>query len=136
MDYDAMAILKDAKNVDEAHEFIDFMMRPEIIAKVTNDIGYANANEKATPLVDEAIRNDPAMYPPAGDEELLRDRAAHAGRGAPHRARIHTGQDGAVRHTAILFSSWSDLVRPSTSFTGPGPCCCRQTRGWSCQARP
>ena len=63
IDYDTMAILKDSKNVDEAHEFINFMMRPEIIARVTNTIGYANANKAATPLVDEAIRNDPAMYP-------------------------------------------------------------------------
>ena len=63
MDYDGMAILKDAKNVDEALEFIDYMMRPEVIAKVTNDIGYANANEKATPLVDPAITGNPALYP-------------------------------------------------------------------------
>jgi putrescine transport system substrate-binding protein len=39
------------------------MMRPDIIARVTNTIGYANANKAATPLVDEAIRNDPALYP-------------------------------------------------------------------------
>lgn len=63
MDYDGLAILKDAKNVDEALEFLDYMMRPEVIAKVSNDIGYANANDKATPLVDETLRNDPAMYP-------------------------------------------------------------------------
>jgi len=63
MDYDGMAILKDAKNVDEALEFIDYMMRPDVIAKVTNDIGYANANEKATPLVDPSISGNPAMYP-------------------------------------------------------------------------
>jgi putrescine transport system substrate-binding protein len=63
MDYDGMAILKDAKNVDEALEFIDFMMRPEVIAKVTNTIGYANANEKATPLVDPEISSNPALYP-------------------------------------------------------------------------
>jgi putrescine transport system substrate-binding protein len=63
IDYDTMAILKESKNIDEAHEFINFMMRPEIIARVTNTIGYANANKAATPLVDEAIRNDPAMYP-------------------------------------------------------------------------
>ncbi|WP_119303003.1 extracellular solute-binding protein [Dongia deserti] len=63
MDYDTMAILKDAKNIEEAHMFIDYMLRPEVIAKITNEIGYANANKAATPLVDEAIRNDPAMYP-------------------------------------------------------------------------
>ena len=64
MDYDGIAILKDAKNVDEALEFIDFMMRPDVIAKTTNDIGYANANEKATPLVNPELSGNPAMYPP------------------------------------------------------------------------
>lgn len=64
MDYDGIAILKDAKNVDEALEFIDFMMRPDVIAKTTNDIGYANANAKATPLVNPELSGNPAMYPP------------------------------------------------------------------------
>lgn len=68
MDYDGMAILKDAANVDEALEFIDYMMRPDVIAKVTNEIGYANANEKATPLVDPTISGNPAMYP---DQSLM-----------------------------------------------------------------
>lgn len=63
MDYDGMVILKDSKHVAEALEFLDYMMRPEVIAQVSNDIGYANANDKATPLVDESLRNDPAMYP-------------------------------------------------------------------------
>ena len=37
---------------------------PDVIAKVTNDIGYANANEKATPLVNPELSGNPAMYPP------------------------------------------------------------------------
>ena len=64
MDYDGIAILKDAKNVEEAHMFIDYMMRPDVIAKTTNDIGYANANDKATPLVNPELSGNPAMYPP------------------------------------------------------------------------
>jgi putrescine transport system substrate-binding protein len=64
MDYDGMVILKDSKNVDEALEFLDYMMRPDVIAQVTNDIGYANANDKATPLVNPELSGNPAMYPP------------------------------------------------------------------------
>ncbi|HET6620225.1 MAG TPA: extracellular solute-binding protein [Dongiaceae bacterium] len=63
MDYDGMAILKDSKHPEEALEFLDYMMRPEVIAKVTNEIGYANANKAATPLVDPEIRDNPALYP-------------------------------------------------------------------------
>jgi putrescine transport system substrate-binding protein len=58
-----VAIPRDAANVDNAYLFMDFLMRPDIIAEVTNSIGYSNANAAATPLVDEAIRNEPGSYP-------------------------------------------------------------------------
>jgi putrescine transport system substrate-binding protein len=64
---DNMYIPIDAKNVDNAYLFLDFMLRPEISARNTNAIGYANANRSATPLVDPAISGDPAIYP---DEEI------------------------------------------------------------------
>ena len=61
--FDVFAIPKDAPNAAAAHKFIAFMLRPEIIAKASNFTQYANANAAATPLVDEAIRNDPNAYP-------------------------------------------------------------------------
>jgi len=61
---DMFAIPKDARHVDAAHRFIDFMTRPDIAAANTNAIWYANPVPAATPMVDEAIRNDPAIYPP------------------------------------------------------------------------
>lgn len=61
---DLMVIPKDGPNRDAAHAFIDFIMQPENIAAVSNTVAYANANAAATPLVDEAIRKDPAIYPP------------------------------------------------------------------------
>jgi putrescine transport system substrate-binding protein len=61
---DLMVIPKDAPNMDAAHAFIDFIMWPENIAAVSNTVAYANANAAATPLVDEAIRKDPSIYPP------------------------------------------------------------------------
>ncbi|MNF59471.1 Putrescine-binding periplasmic protein precursor [compost metagenome] len=62
--YDMVAIPHDAENVEAAHQFINFLMRPDIMAEITNNVGYANANAAATPLVDEAIRNDAGSYPP------------------------------------------------------------------------
>jgi len=62
--YDMVAIPRDAANVDNAYQFMNFLMRPDIIAEITNNIGYSNANSAATPLVDEAIRNEPGSYPP------------------------------------------------------------------------
>jgi putrescine transport system substrate-binding protein len=61
---DGMVVPADARNVDEAHRFLDFLMRPEIVAETTNRLGYANGNRAALPLVDAAIRDDPTVYPP------------------------------------------------------------------------
>jgi putrescine transport system substrate-binding protein len=62
---DVMAIPKDAPNPDAAHAFIAFMLEPAVIAAVSNEVYYANANPAATALLDEAVRDDPAIYPPA-----------------------------------------------------------------------
>lgn len=63
--FDQMAIPADAKNVEEAHEFLNYMMRPEVIAKASNYVYYANGNEASKPMLDEAVLTDPAIYPSA-----------------------------------------------------------------------
>jgi putrescine transport system substrate-binding protein len=62
--FDMLAIPKDATNVDNAHKLINYLLRPEVIAPISNYVAYANPNVPAQALVDEAIRNDPAIYPP------------------------------------------------------------------------
>ncbi|WP_397448583.1 polyamine ABC transporter substrate-binding protein [Pseudomonas sp. NA-150] len=61
--YDMVAIPRDAGNVEGAYKFMNFLMRPDVMAEITNSVGYSNANSAATPLVDESIRNDPGLYP-------------------------------------------------------------------------
>ncbi|HEX3500130.1 MAG TPA: polyamine ABC transporter substrate-binding protein [Stellaceae bacterium] len=61
---DMMAIPASAKHPDNAHLFIDFILRPEVVAAITNAVGYPNPNALATDMVDEDIRNDPSVYPP------------------------------------------------------------------------
>jgi putrescine transport system substrate-binding protein len=61
--FDVWVIPTDANNIDNAHMFIDFLLRPEVIAACTNFTGYASANEAALPFVDPAIAADPAVYP-------------------------------------------------------------------------
>ena len=63
--FDLWCVPADAQNLDNAYTFLDYMLRPEVIAKCTNFTGYANANKAATPLVDPAIAADPAIYPDA-----------------------------------------------------------------------
>jgi putrescine transport system substrate-binding protein len=62
--YDLFVIPADAPHADAAHRFLDFMLRPEVIARASDHVRYANANAAARPLVDPAIRNDPNVYPP------------------------------------------------------------------------
>lgn len=61
--FDMLAIPKDAPHSRNALAFIDFLSRPDIAALNTNYVWYANANTKATPLVDEEVRTNPAIYP-------------------------------------------------------------------------
>ncbi len=61
--FDQLAVPKDAKNVDEAHQFINYLMKPEVIAKASDYIYYANGNKDSQPLINEEITGDPAIYP-------------------------------------------------------------------------
>jgi putrescine transport system substrate-binding protein len=61
--FDSMAIPADAKNVAEAHEFINFMMRPQVAAANTNFVSYASGNLAAKEFVDPEILNNPGIYP-------------------------------------------------------------------------
>ncbi|MEO9787026.1 MAG: polyamine ABC transporter substrate-binding protein [Aurantimonas coralicida] len=66
--FDQLAIPADAPHPENAHAFIDYLMRPEVIAKATNYVVYANGNKASQEFVDDAIINDPAVYP--SDEVL------------------------------------------------------------------
>ena len=61
--FDAFAIPKDAPHPEEAHRFIDYMMRPDVAAANTNFVAYANGNLAAKPLVKPEILNNPGIYP-------------------------------------------------------------------------
>ncbi len=61
---DALVIPKDAPHPEAALALMDYLMRPEVIAPITNSIQYANAITAADSLVDPAIRNDAGTYPP------------------------------------------------------------------------
>lgn len=66
--FDMMAIPKDAPNPENAHAFINYILRPDVVAPITNYVAYANPNKAANELVDEEIFADPAIYP---DEETM-----------------------------------------------------------------
>ncbi|ACA85424.1 polyamine ABC transporter substrate-binding protein [Shewanella woodyi] len=61
--FDMLAIPADAANVKNAHTFINYILRPEVIAPITDYVAYANPNAAAETLVDKEILSDPAIYP-------------------------------------------------------------------------
>jgi putrescine transport system substrate-binding protein len=69
--FDQMAVPADAGNVEEAHEFLNYMMRPDVMAKASNYVYYANGNKASQELLEEDVINDPAIYPPAAVLEKL-----------------------------------------------------------------
>lgn len=63
--FDMLAIPNDAKHVKNAHLFIDYLLRPEVAAKNSNYVNFANPNAASLPMVDDAVKNDPGIYPSA-----------------------------------------------------------------------
>lgn len=63
--FDVMSIPTDAPNKDNAYTFLNYLLKPEVIAKCTAATGYANANKAANALIKPEILSDPAIYPDA-----------------------------------------------------------------------
>ena len=61
---DVMMVPTNAPHAQEAYAFINYILRPDVIARISNKIGYPNPNKEATALVNAEIRNNPAMYIP------------------------------------------------------------------------
>ena len=63
--FDRFIIPKNARNVNAAYQFIDFLLKPKIAAANTNYLQYASPNLAATPYVEPDIKGNPGIYPPA-----------------------------------------------------------------------
>lgn len=71
MFFDNLSIPKDASRVDEAHAFIDYLLRPDIAAKNSNLVAYANGNLASQKFIDKAILDDTSVYPDATTTDRL-----------------------------------------------------------------
>lgn len=90
--FDMVAIPSDSKNVKEAHEFINYLLEPQVMADLTDYLQFPNANEKATALVEESIRTDPGIYPPA---EVM--------------SKLYTFPDLPAKTQRVLTRSWTKI---------------------------
>jgi len=75
--FDNLGIPKDAEHPDEAHALINYLLKPEVAAKNSNFIAYANGNAASRPFIDPAVLNDRGIYPDAEMMARLYTISAH-----------------------------------------------------------
>lgn len=63
--FDMIAMPIDAPNEKAGYAFMNYLLRPEVMAHITNEVKYANGNEKADALIDPALWADTSVYPNA-----------------------------------------------------------------------
>lgn len=61
--FDMMAIPKDAKHPNNAHVFINYILRPEVAAEISNYVSYASANKAALAGIDPELKANTGVYP-------------------------------------------------------------------------
>ena len=67
--FDMLAIPADAPNPGNAHKFLNYILKPEVIAEISNKVNFANANIPSKSLIKADSLNNPDIYP---EEELMR----------------------------------------------------------------
>jgi putrescine transport system substrate-binding protein len=90
--FDNLAIPKDARNAAEAHAFIDYLQKPEVAARNSNFISYANGNLASQKFIDKAIIEDKTIYP---DEAVM--------------ARLYTINAHDARTTRFMNRLWTRI---------------------------
>lgn len=64
---DSLVIPKGAKNIEAAHAFIDYLLRPEVAKTISEEIGYATPNLAAVKLLEAEVAANRIIYPTADD---------------------------------------------------------------------
>ena len=76
--FDMLAVPADAPHPENAHLFIDYILRPQVVADISNYVYYANPNAAATELVDAEVTGDPGIYPSEETKSMLFTAKAHS----------------------------------------------------------
>ena len=86
--FDMWFIPADAPHPDNAHLFLNYLLRPEVIAAISNETRYAAPNPKAMSLLLPEVRDDPAVYPPDDVRLSLRKGIIHTPKEERARSRL------------------------------------------------
>ena len=82
--FDQMAIPADAQHVEEAHEFLNYMMKPEVAAKATNYVYFPNGNKASQEFIDKEITGRSGDLSGRGDPGRALHRLALRSEDAAH----------------------------------------------------
>jgi putrescine transport system substrate-binding protein len=69
--FDTMAIPADATNVENAYKFINYILRPEVHASITNKVFYANPNKESLKFVKKEVAENPTVFLREADAKKL-----------------------------------------------------------------
>lgn len=69
--FDMLAIPKDAPHAADAMRFVNFLLQPDVMAAITNQVRYPNAVPASRDLIDPAVRDDPNVFPPEAAQARL-----------------------------------------------------------------
>jgi putrescine transport system substrate-binding protein len=86
--FDLWFIPADAPHPGNAHLFLNYLLRPEVIAAISNETRYASANLRAQPLLQPEVRDDPAVYPPEEVRQQLKMGIIHGPKEERARSRL------------------------------------------------
>ena len=90
---DNLVIPANAQRPDLAHQFINFLLQPEVAALITTETLFPNANADSAAFLDEALRNQPGLYP---DRETKR--------------RLYATDPLPEKHSAAVESAWAQFI--------------------------
>ncbi|NVK73840.1 MAG: polyamine ABC transporter substrate-binding protein [Oceanospirillaceae bacterium] len=78
--FDLMAIPADAPHPEAALKYINFILKKDIAAAISNYVFFAVPNTAAEPLLDKEVAENPAVYPTQEDKKTLFVQTAHTAR--------------------------------------------------------
>ncbi|MDB5742059.1 MAG: extracellular solute-binding protein family 1 [Polaromonas sp.] len=89
--FDTLAMPKDAKHPNNAYAFIDYFLRPEVSASLTNELGYPTANKASLASVKPEIAQDTAVFPDADNLQKMVTPASFSNEARESMSNVFTG---------------------------------------------
>ncbi|WP_439887097.1 extracellular solute-binding protein [Pseudomonas sp. MBLB4123] len=87
---DNLVIPRSARRADLAHRLIDYLLQPEVAARITEETLYPNGNADSQAFLDPALRSQPGLYPDRDTKRRLYALTAMPEKHAVVRDRVWT----------------------------------------------